>query len=535
MLANSSILMLNVFKKAVLYAGPRILGSSGFTQLAARLGRGANLDLSVARDKQLALYSGASLADSRRLLPGMFRVYYTGDDPNRIIPGKDVASVASFVPYYRGFTSVVLFNFFKSNYGIRDPILYRYSIFNGREVVWCRQFVLAADRVINIPDPAATVNSLPEHGNLVIEAFHPRISVPTKELRYFVIYRDLQQGSVAGSHSLGLGREGLPRLAQPSFRGFGDCGSSYFHHSAIASHVPLAVRGNSDSGALGKFLSYSSIVAHGYMTRESPSGCPTTIWHEGVTPHFISAVDSERKAGASYTAFFIPDFKLHVPLVLVSSSQIGYLPKRIMIHLIAEDAQPIARKEVGIETDNATVDFKHVFCGQDIAGSINAIIEFDRDIGEFPSLPEAYVHVYYRSPQGLGDQVHSLSTFGYRDDPFSKYKSYRCRKFAPFLKDKQIEFVYSVINATPGVRASHDDSIKIRIFTDSGSEFVLSRKLSPAGITNIRGTDLFAHLPVEIHSAAVVQLEHETTNFNASWFAIDKPGGHLGVDHFTGG
>lgn len=535
MLTNSSILMSNVLKKTVLYAGPRILGHSGFTRLAARLGRSTNLDLSVSRDTQLALYSGASLVGIDRLLPSLFKVYYAGDDPNSIVPDKDVASAASFVPYYRGFTSVVLFNFFKSNYGIRDPILYRYSIFSGREVVWCKQFLLAADRVMNIPDPAATVDSLPEHGNLIIEAFHPRISIPTKELRYFAIYRDLQQGSVAGSHSLGLGREGLPRLMQPSFRGFGDRDSSYFHHSAIANHVPLTVRGNSGTGALAKLLSYSGVVAHGYMTRESPSGCPTTIWHEGPTPHFISGIDSERKVGACYTAFFIPDFKLHAPLVLVSSSQIGFLPKRITIHLIAEDAQSIARKEVSIETDNATVDLMNEFRDRDLAGSINVIIEFDRDIGEFPSLPTTYVHLYYRSPQGLGDQVHSHSTVGYRDDPFRKYKSYRCRKFAPFLKDKQLEFIYSVINVIPGIRALHDDSIRVRIFTDSGSEVVLNRKLSLAGITNIRGAELFANLPVEINSAAIVQFEHETTNFNGSWYAIDKSSGHLGVDHFTGG
>ena len=532
---NSSAFLSAVLKKTVLYTGPRILGYSGFTRLAAKLGRSTNLDLSVSRDKQLALHSTASLVGIDRLLPGIFQLYYTGGDPNSIVPGKDIASVASFVPYYRGFTSVVLFNFFKANYGIRDPVLYRYSIFSGREVVWCRQFLLAADGVMNIPDPAGTVNCLPEHGNLIVEAFHPRISIPTKELRYFAIYRDIQQGSIAGTHSLGLGREGLPRLTQPSFRGFGDTNSSYFHHSATANHVPLAARENSGTGELGKLLSNSGVVSSGYMTRESSSGCPTTIWHEGPTPHFISAIDSGRRVGSSYTAFFIPDFKLHAPLVLVSSSQVGFRPKRITIHLIAEDAQPIVRKEVAIENDNATVDLKNEFCDQDLAGSINVIIEFDRDIGEFPSVPTAYVHLYYRSPQGLGDQVHSHSTVGYSEDPFRKYKSYRCRKFAPFIKDEQTEFIYSIINATSGIKALGDDSIKIRIFTDLGSELVLSRKLSSAGITNIRGAELFANLPIEINSSAIVQFEHETTNFNGSWYMVDKSSGHLGVDHFTGG
>ena len=528
--------LLEYFKAAVLIALPRVLPQKLYVKFTEQLGREANLDLSVTRTKQLAMYSGASMVGRDRLLSSLFEVYYSGGDPNNIVPADDIAQVASFVPYYRGFTSVVLYNFFKSNYGIRDPILYRISIFHGRNVVWCKQVLLSADTVFNIQDPALTVSSLPEHGTLAIQAFHPRISsIPAKELRYFGIYRDSEHGIVAGGHSLGLSREKLPQLTQPAFRGFGYCDSLYFHSSASQNRIPLIPGEDDSAGMLRKLHSNTGVNSHGYMVRESPSGCPTTIWHDGPVHRDVSAVDAVKKGGAICAAFFIPDFEVHAPLILISKNEIGFLPRWILIHLMTEGGVPIARKQVAIDSSNATVDLREEFSDQNLAGSINVLIEFDREIHEFKSQPTSYVHLYYRSPEGLGDQVHSHTSLGYYEDPFRQPRSYRCRKFAPFLNDPQLQFIYSIINLGPGARPLHDNSIRLRIFTDAGAEFVVNRKLNAAGITNIRGTELFASLAVDAISVAVVQFEHETTNFAGSWFALDRVSGHLGVDHFTGG
>jgi len=523
-----------MLKRAVLRVAPRFLGPRRFASLAARVGRVANLDLSAAKERQLELYPGAVL-DKTKFIPAVFQNYYSGGDSNLVVPGKDVGTAAAYVPYYRGHTSVVLYNFFKANYGIRDPILYRYSIFRGRDSVWCMQFLLSSDQVRHILDPAATRGDLPEHGSVVIEAFHPRIFISSGELRFFGMYRDTEHGHLAGTHSIGLGREGLPRTGQPSFRGFGERNSKHFHHSATAPRSALQVQDETGAGDLAKLRNESGMVTNGYMTRESPSGSPTSIWHDGPTPHFVRPVDSGRRIGASYTAFYVPDFQTHAPLVLVSSSQVGFLPRSVAIRLIAEDGTSLGSKEVSIGGDDATVDLLKLFSDEAVCGGVNVIMDFDRDIGEFPGIPTAYVHLYFRSPGGLGDQAHSASTFGYYDDPFKKPRPYRCRKFAPFLRDNELQFIYSIVNVGPNGKTVRDADIRIRVLTDRGFEFVLTRKLNPAGFTNIRSDDLLDGLPIDIESSAIVQFEHETTNFNGSWFVLNRSTGHLGVDHFTGG
>jgi hypothetical protein len=525
----------SILQNVVLDGAPRLLGRDGFVRLANRLGRTANLDLSATREKQLELHPGAALVDNSEIASHLYDLFYSQGDANRVIPSENVAWAASFVPYYRTFTSVVLYNFFRSNYGIRDPILYRYSIFDGRRVVWCNQFLLPADRVICLPDPASSVPGLPEHANVVIEAFHPRIAVPAKQLRYFGIYRDTASGIIAGSHSLTVAPQNLSRLNQPSFRSFGESSSTYFHHSSVASRTPLEIREKTEAGVLGKLSSKDGIDTNAYITREGPGGCPTTIWHDGSAPHYVKPANSRRQVGASYTTFLVPNFRANAPVVLISGSQIGFVPRQITIHLLAEDGARIARKEVAVKTDNATLDLLAEFERQQISGVVNVILEFDRDIGEFSAVPTAYVHLYYRSPNGFADQVHSHSTLGYRDDPFRKPRPYRCRKFGPFIKDERLEFVYSIVNMGPRTTPVHDDTIRMRIFSDCGSEFVFNRKLNPAGITNIWGADLFANLAEGVTNVAVVQFEHETTNFNGSWYAIDKSSRHVAVDHFTGG
>ncbi|HEV8646197.1 MAG TPA: hypothetical protein VGR01_11585 [Burkholderiales bacterium] len=528
-------LVQTLLKTAVLRAGPKVLGPANFAHLAERFGRIASLDLSTTRSCQLALHGDASVSGRDRILREIFQAYYSDGDANRVVPAADIPWAASFVPYYRGFTSVILYNFFRMNYGIRDPVLYRYSILKGRNALWSRQFLLAADRVALIPDPADLSDQLPAHGSVVIEAFHPRISTPGRNLRYFVLYRDPTIGAIAGTHALALAREGLPRLGQPSLRGFGSAHQPHFFHSAVSHRTPLEVRQPGATNILGKLHSDSGVVADGYMTMEAPSGCPTAIWHDGPTANYVKASDTSRQLGRSYTTFLVPDFRRHAPLILISGSQVGFRPRRATVHVQSEHGKELARKEISIEHDNTTLDLLAEFGGEPITGSVNVVIEFDRDIGEFRSWPATYVHLYYRSPGGWADQVHSHNAYGYWEDPFRAPRTYRCRKFAPFLGDSGLEFIYSVVNLAPGLRPVRDDRLRIRVFTDGGSECVVERKLSATGVTNIKGSELIAGLPIEVPAVAIVQIEHETTNFNASWFALDRATGRFAVDHFSGG
>ena len=509
-------------QRAVLKGGRAMLGDEGLARLAARLGREPGLSLDGATPWLLEHAPQASVVPAAQFVPAALASQYDGLDPNRLIPGEDVPSVHSFVPYYRGSTNLLVYNFFRMNYGIRDPVLYRYAVYAGRRLHWCHQFLLGPDRVAWIPDPC-TQAQLPQNGTVVLQAFHPRIATPSRQLRYFVLYR--KAGVVSGTHSLQFDPLTLARRTQPSYRAFGEPGASYGYHVTGAERMELSAAGANGLGALRASV---PVPIPGYITRESAEGAPLAIWHDGPTPHYLRPAATPQRIGASYTGFFIPDFARHAPRLLLSTSQIGFLPRRVTLRARAEDGRELALRTVELPHDDATVDVADVLPG--LAGPVNVIVEFDRDIGEFGAMPTGYIHIYYRGPQGASDQVHSHHTLGVRDDPFRRPRPYRCRKFAPYVANAGLEFTYSIVNLGIGGRPVHDDSVRVRIFTEGGAETVRSWRLSPSGFTTIRA----AELGIE-DTAAVVQFEHETTNFNGSWYAIDRHSGHLAADHFTGG
>ena len=48
------------------------------------------------------------------------------------------------------------------------------------------------------------------------------------------------------------------------------------------------------------------------------------------------------------------------------------------------------------------------------------------------------------------------------------------------------------------------------------------------------GSRTFRMLVESGSSSAVIWIEHQTTNYNASWLAVDRNTGHVGIDHFSG-
>jgi hypothetical protein len=517
-------------RRVLLSSGRRVLGPERVARLAVRMGREPPVETAAIREHQRVRYSHPELSGGPDLMRAIFESYYGNRDPNTIIPAGDVAGACSYVPYVRGVTSSVVFNFFRFNYGIRDPILYRRSVVQGRNVIWSEQQVLPPDGVALFEDPARE-EKMPERGSLLIEAFHPRIATPQAQLRYFVLYRDDNAGTIAGTHSMPCPRDEYAKRGQPSYRGFGVGQTTLEYHAAGCD--PIALRTGRSANEIHRLTSGEGVPVPGYMLAFNQVGVPCAIWHDGPTAHTTMPVKTPRRLGLAYAAFFVPDFKSHSPLALVSSKQVGFRAEKLSIYLTDEQGNAIAERAVAVENDDATVDFLALF--PDAHGAVNVIVEFDRDIGEFGSLPTSYIHLYYRSPGGVGDQVHSHSTYGYAEDPFKSPRPYRCRKFAPYVSDGKLEFTYSIVNLAVGRSPIRDRDIRIRVFTDGGTEHVLYRQLSASGITNFKATDLFEGIGSRVKRAGIVQFEHETTNFNGAWLALDRASGHLGTDHFTGG
>ncbi len=294
-------------------------------------------------------------------------------------------------------------------------------------------------------------------------------------------------------------------------------------------HVCMDIRSK-----LARFDTRMPIPGSGaYITLENTSGSPIAVWHDGSTTHLEESFSSIKNLGKCKTAFSIPDFSVHAPIVFVSTSQVGFKVDRIRFEAYRDNVELLAQEDVLISSDNDSVDLQEVFAKYKISGLVSVVATFSRDLSEFKSMPACYLHLFYRSGSMYGDQVHSHFTVGYKNDPFPRFGSYRCRKSAPFINDDRLSFIYSIVNVG-GIGPNPDNLIKVRILTDTGAERVVHHTLPENGIYHIFGHEILKAIEHEIKRAAIVQLEHETTNFNASWFVLENKSNHLGVDHFSG-
>jgi hypothetical protein len=465
----------------------------------------------------------------------LFGAYYGKYFSNDIVPGKTIAHAQSWVPFYPQSTDVILYNFFGRNYGIRDPIYYRFILISDSKPVRLFTQVLAQDAVWKVDfSRFGEAMTLPPYATVLIQAFHPRIKTLGNQLRYLVLYRNPRHGIQCGVHSMLSSTTGIESMIQPALRSYAPERSKTYYFTPAVSHELMENSPLLPGGTLAQKTIPGKRAGLGYLITEDAEGYPTGVWHDGPTSHRVPLIHPPQKLGPCKTAFSVPNFAVHAPVLFVSGHQIGFSAQ--LLHFKAFDLKNklIAEKSLQVKEETCTVDLREVFKTDNLQGLINVEIDYHHDYGEFASLPACFVHIYYRSAHGFGDQVHSLSTFGYSNDVKAKLKSYRCRKFAPLLVEPGLKFLYSVVNVG-SAKPNGDTLVKLRVLTDTSGEVVLKLAVPEQGIATISGEELLAALKGDIQKAAIVFLEHETTNFTASYFFINENNTHLGVDHFTGG
>ena len=520
---------------------------------AASRGLVARFDRSTYMKHQLKRF-GSKEVGQHDFAEAVFGLYYGGGDPNSIAPNGKVNCAVSFVPYRRGLTNVMIYNFFKANYGIRDPVLFRLSIVSEGNVHWTNQYLLKGDEIRKISDPSLqpAADEFPESGAAVVEAFHPRIKTLGSQFRFFGFYENRGAGTLAGVHSATIPMKKTTRLQPASHRSFSAAAEvETDYNSLLHSALPMDSVTPPDDRNLSKMqigcdapsmkaqlLSgiKSCQTSYGYIIINPPGQRDKlgAIWHEGPNSHVVREAEPKRQVCPCVQAFFVPDFAVNAPLVLATKEQIGFRPERLTFKIETEKGDLIAERTAEFHgEDEKCLDLADMFGDEDISGPVNVIIDFHEDTGSFTSNPVCYLHILYRSEHGYSDQCHTHRTSGYWNDPFRSNRSYRCRKFAPLLRSDDLYFIYSIINVG-GKGPNRDDSVRVRVITDQGGEVVLNFQVATDGVTNLRGDDILEKLDC-IDEFAIVQFEHETTNYNGNWLAINRHSKHIAVDHFTGG
>lgn len=469
----------------------------------------------------------------------IFKIYYGLLSVDHIIPDVGIAHAQSWVPYLKGKTSLFLYNFFDRNYGIRDPIFYRVIVLDSQgEAISISHKLLPSGSILLtdlVVDKTLDHHMIPEHGTLLIQAFHPKIKTPLQALRFYGFYGDQETPLNCGVHSLTVTPGGLARGLSPSYRSFGIPEVTY-GYSFKQTNVPLYQKSKQENdGEIVRLTTSEKLYGGIFFMQRGSEGSPLGIWHEGPVSHIVELAREKKQLGNCKTAFVVPDFEKYAPHILISSDRVGFRVEKLTISIHDDAGMFMAAKTIRLNGDHEDIHLADIFLGNDIHGDVAVQLDFNRDIGEFKVAPTGHVDIYYCSPSAFADQAHSDGIYknAYKTLP----KSFRCRKFAPIVNDRDIRCLYSVSNLG-GLksRSSHqEDFVFVRVITDTGIERRLKFPVIKNGVTIISGAKLLQAVESDMKRTGIVQYEHETANFTGSWYFINTKTNHISVDHFTGG
>jgi hypothetical protein len=461
----------------------------------------------------------------------IFAAYYQLIQPNQVIVLEDSPYIESYVPYVRAQTNVIAFNFFRINYNLRDPLVLKIwvgSISTDRSIT--RIFAPGEIYFLDAAEIDALANDVTDCSSLHIRLYHPAISTPMGEFRFFGVYHRSGRGC-AGVHSLGVrglvplgdslgSRAVLPTLSQTI---------SIDPHRSLVLPQPAIT---------GEPLTRLRPVKNAQLTPSffvsTDLQDVTTVWHDSDLFHHVQHARNKSKVCQIRQAFPVPDFPENAPYVWIATDQVGYASKTICFEVSDRDGALLGKKDVAIVKDGFCIDLAEIFGELPSAPDVSVVAIFDADQGDFESPALAYLQLYYRSQRGLGDQVHSQITPSFWTDTTRWLAAYRCRKFAPWFFNVELEWLYVVINIG-GNGMNKDQSIKWRIMTDDGRERILEKTVLNERLTYFYAQQLLDELGLMDARAAIFQIEAETTNFNAYWILRDRSSRQIGIDHFTGG
>lgn len=516
----------------------KVIGKGAAEMLAVKLFKscpGYNPD--ITQEQFLKQYPTAKIVSASNIVPDLYSIYYEKKNAQEIAPDDSVSRTSAIVPYLIGTTDILIFNFLQRNYGIRDPLLVRLSVLVGEQCFWSKQYLFAANQVRYLCDFTAEADQadLPQHGIVMLEAFHPRINTPGNEFRFFMLLNNPVKGTLSGIHSIPAPL--LPYQKRDEF-----CFRAYIPEKQLAYYCNFAdshqvLQSNGTSRNFRQAQSEGPIKgAMGFCIVHDDKGIPTTLWHDNCSTNMKNIKNdptNNKFPHACVTTFYVPDFEIHAPLINVIAEEIGFETKMFLIKAFRESGEPIAESWVTLTDDEDGFDLAKIFAGASIKGGAYFVVDFKRDQNEFTTMPPCYLHLFYRRRDNFADQVHSQFSFGYHNDSNGALRSYRCLKMAPLLKNFRSIFCLATAG---GAKNNPDNSITLRVFTDTGTEHVFNRfplKVQD-GISTIHGDDLMKEVGASMKEAGVIWFEHPTTNFNGSWFLINRNTGQLATDHFSG-
>jgi hypothetical protein len=306
------------------------------------------------------------------------------------------------------------------------------------------------------------------------------------------------------------------------------------HYAIDPSQVHRIHPGDNSSNLSVAKASTHTLLGPGFLVSINQSFDVAAVWHDSDYVQTLKTNPSPRAFCPIRQVFPVTDFPRGLPQVWVDRMQIGFAPTHIIF--TAFDPQGCVLDAVNwpVGTVPSVIDLPDLFANSRACALAYVVADFGADHGDFDAPALAYLQLWYPGVEGSGDQVHSQITPSFWTDPLAEAASYRCRKFAPWVQDQQLRWYYAVINVG-GKGGNRDTKVRLRIFTDDGHERVVEKHTPDERVTWLCGETLMSSCGLEQAQSAIIQIDAETTNFNAYWLLVDPACGVHAIDHFTGG
>lgn len=464
----------------------------------------------------------------------IFEAYYGRVDPDTIEIPEEMPRLHSYVPFIRGQSHMVLFNFMRQNYNLRDPVLLRIWVEGPgmSQPPRMHQHVFASDAVIHLePD---TLDSWADFesslGRIHVQLIHPKAATANGEFRFFAFYHS-PRGSCAGIHSLGA--RGLNRLGA-TLGSRAVLANDRNHYAIDPTQVHRIQPDNPLSMLSPAKASTHNLMGPGFLVSTNDAFEVAAVWHDSDYVQTLNKSDSPRAVCPIRQVFPVSDFPRGLPRAWVDPLQIGFAPSSILFTVFDHQGRAIGAYNWTAGVMPAVIDLPDLFGTSSSCDQAYVVADFGVDQGDFDSPALAYLQLWYPGVEGSGDQVHSQITPSFWTDPLAEAVSYRCRKFAPWVRHPKLRWYYAVINVG-GVGGNRDVDVRFRLFTDDGRERLVEQIAADERVTWFCGETLVRSCGLEQTLSAIIQIEAETTNFNAYWMLVDPDFGIHAIDHFTGG
>lgn len=438
-------------------------------------------------------------------------------------------SVAGYVPFEQGKTSVSLYNFFSKNYSIRKQLLGVMYYLKDGLLLYSEWFLLPTDcaKVLDL------TNKNIDADTIAVEYFHSRIpknhANHSGHLRFHGIYDNYS----ATVHSMPIenyyakhikvisNRKYFPKNTQDHNLIYNIGVSNFFNGKKLFNVKDKDLYGNY-SKKIKTYLGYNLIYSK-YNNYDDAKTEIRSVFHDSTFTNL------DHKPAFNFQLIDIPKIEGINAIIYFTETFLIETSIKLKLYFFGYDQKIFYIKEVEVNY-NSQISIKDMV-DIDLSSLKFVIVEICEE-----GKTNQYINVYYTINNKICDNVHTHCLEDLRCLPDKNLKvklGSQALKWMHFPEQENYSSFISIINS------EYELDFKLRVIFSDQDEFIIQKNeienILSIGKIDIDFRKLLIKKKLPLNKEGIVQLECRNSNPNANLFSYHALNKTLCVDHFTGG